>query len=103
MTAVPDFRSGDAPRSGAITCRSAPRNSRVASSTAGAPPVPTATAPSGESRPVALGIAVTSVDWLANRARHRETGDRYCLASTRLQVVLDVEESATHRATTCPG
>src|SRR5262249_26299710 len=48
-------------------------------------------------RPVALGMAVTSVDRLANGARHRETGDRYCLASTRLQVVLDMEESAPHR------
>jgi hypothetical protein len=37
---------------------------------------------------VALGIAVTSVDRLANGARHRETRDRDCLASTKLSILI---------------
>src|SRR5262245_32654394 len=48
----------------------------------------------GESRLVALGMAVATVERLASGARHRESRDRCCLASTRLQVVLEVEESA---------
>src|SRR5262245_29799701 len=99
----PDFPSGDAPRSGAITCRFAPRNARAAPSTAGTPTVPISPASSCESRPVALGIAVALLEGLADGPCHRETGDRYRLASTRLLVVLVLEESAPHRATTGPG
>ena len=88
-------RSGDAPWSCRFTCGAAPRDPRATPSTAGAATIPTATAASCESRPVALGLAVSSVERLANGSRHRETGDGHRVASPRRPVVLDVEESAT--------
>jgi putative transposase len=61
--------------------------------------MPTATAASCESRPVALGVVVSGMERLANGFGHRETGDGHRVASPGRPVVLDVEESATQRAT----
>ena len=44
---------------------------------------------------MALDLAVSRVERLANGSRHRETGDGHRVASPRRPVVLDVEESAT--------
>src|SRR5205814_2970726 len=74
-------RSGDAPWSCTFTCGAAPRDSRAPPSSAGAATIPTATAASCESRPVALGLAVSRVERLANGSRHRETGDGHRVAS----------------------
>jgi hypothetical protein len=53
---------------------------------------PTATAPSGKSGQVALGMALTRVEWLASGTRDRKARDRRRLASAGLPRVLDVEE-----------
>ena len=58
----------------------APRGARAAPSTAGPATVTTATAAPCESGPVALGVAVTLLERLANGARDREAGDRHRLA-----------------------
>src|SRR5688572_7743882 len=47
----------------------------------------------------AVGVAVSGLERLANRARDRQTGDRHRLASPRLPVVLGVQEPPTHRST----
>src|SRR5262245_47928077 len=48
---------------------------------------------------MALGVAGALVASLANRTRHRQTGNCHRLASSGLPPVLDVEESPTCRAT----
>ena len=65
--------------------------------------VASTTTASGEGGPVVLGVAVTHVEQLANHTRHRDARDRYRLASPRLPVVLVLEKSTAHRATTGPG
>src|SRR6185503_1420894 len=80
---------------------------RAPASTAGVATEPTSTAAPSESGPVALGVAVTRVGWLANGRRNREARDRRRLASSGLPLILDMEESPTPRATArrcrCPG
>src|SRR5262245_61005609 len=66
---------------------------------AGPSTVTAATPAPGQSGPLALELAVSFMERLANRARHCEAGDRHCVASPGLPPVLDVEESPTHRPT----
>lgn len=77
-------------------CSSVPRGPCAAASTAGAAAVPTATAASRESGPVALDLAVPLVEWLANSPRDRET-EHVIAWHRRVPLVLDVEESPMHR------
>src|SRR5262249_7990406 len=93
-------RSGAARWSRALARRATPRSPRPPPSTAGAATIPTATAASCESRPVALGLAVGDLERLAHGPRDRGTADGHRLASAGPPVVLDMEESPPKRATT---
>ena len=75
--------SGDTSRCAAVACRAAPRGLRAPPSTAGDAAVATATAPSCEGGPGALGLAITRVERLANLTRHRQAGDCPCSSSRR--------------------
>ena len=52
---------------------------------------------------MALGLAVTRVERLANLTRHRQAGDCPRLASPGISAVLDLEESSAHGSTARPS
>ena len=70
-----DIRSDHAPRRCAVTYGAAPRGARATPSIAGASAVPATSAPSCDNGQVALGLAVTCVERLANGTRHGEARD----------------------------
>jgi len=67
-----------------IARRAAARTNRVAAPASGAESVATASVAGGDGRSVSLGVAVSFVARMANRARHRQTGNRHRVASSRL-------------------
>jgi len=95
----PDLACADAPRNRAVPRRASPRGTRPTPSTAGAPTVTAAKTAFGEAGPMALDVAVALLERVANRARHREAGDRHRVAPSGLPAVLDVEESPAQRST----
>ena len=48
-----------------------------------------------------MGLALTSVDWLAIPVADRQAGDGDCLASRRIPALLEMEESALRRSPVC--
>src|SRR5262245_16216080 len=88
---VDDFYLGVAGRivrkSASVGRRTAAWVARLAASASGAESVTTAPVATGDDRPMALGVAVPLVPRLANRTRHRQTGDCHRLASSGLPPV----------------
>src|SRR5215510_7407877 len=70
----PDFLAGDAPRRGPVPRRSPSRGPRAPASAPRVAAVAATTAASGERGPLAVGVAVTLMESLANGSR-RVSGD----------------------------